>query len=103
MPAPMRIRCQSAGDKVIVRVIMVHDMETGLRRDLDGQLVPAWFIQRVSATCNGQVVMTAEWGTAVAKDPFLQFNIKGAKVGDRIEISWVDNRGATRTDGATVS
>ena len=103
MPDPMRIRCQLTGEKVAIRVIMAHEMETGLRRDEDGQAVAAWFIQRVTATCNGQVVMTAQWGPSVARNPFLQFNLKHAKAGDRIEIRWVDNRGETRTDGATVS
>jgi sulfur-oxidizing protein SoxZ len=103
MPDPTRIRCQLNGDKVAVRVIMAHEMETGLRRDIDGQLVPAWFIQRVTATWNGQVVLTAQWGASVARNPFLQFNVKGARAGDRIEISWSDNKGGTRTDSATVS
>jgi len=49
------------------------------------------------------VVMTAEWGPAVAKNPYLQFSVKGAKAGDKIAISWKDNRGDTRRDEATVS
>jgi len=39
----------------------------------------------------------------VAKNPFLQFNVKGAKVGDKITISWVDNKGDKRSDEATVA
>ena len=45
----------------------------------------------------------AEWGPAVAKNPFLQFTVKGAKAGDKVAITWKDNRGDTRTDEATVS
>jgi hypothetical protein len=41
-------------------------------------------------------VLTAEWGPAVAKNPFLQFTVKGAKAGDKIAITWKDNRGETR-------
>ena len=47
--------------------------------------------------------MTAQWGPAVAKNPFLQFNVKGAKAGDKIGISWVDNKGDKRSDEATVT
>jgi sulfur-oxidizing protein SoxZ len=47
--------------------------------------------------------MTAEWGTAVSKNPFLQFSVKGAKAGDKIAVTWKDNKGETRTDEATVS
>ena len=103
MADPMRIRAQAAGDKTTVRVLMSHEMETGQRKDAAGKIVPAWYIQEVTAALNGKTVMTAEWGTAVSKNPFMQFAIKGAKAGDKIAVTWKDNRGDTRTDEATVS
>ncbi|MRD46414.1 thiosulfate oxidation carrier complex protein SoxZ [Caenimonas koreensis DSM 17982] len=99
----MRIRAQVAGDKATVRVLMAHEMETGQRKDAAGKTIPAWFIQEVSAQLNGKPVLTAEWGPSVSKNPFLQFNVKGAKAGDKIAVTWKDNRGDTRTDEATVS
>jgi sulfur-oxidizing protein SoxZ len=103
MPDPMRIRAQSAGDKTVVRVLMSHEMETGLRKDSSGKPVPAWYIQQVSASLNGKPVMSAEWGPSISKNPFLQFNLKGGKAGDKVSITWTDNKGETRTDEATVS
>ncbi len=103
MADPMRIRAQMAGDKATVRVLMSHEMETGQRRDAAGALVPAWFIQEVSATHNGKVVMQAQWGPSIAKNPFLQFSVRGAKAGDKITVNWLDNKGDKRTDEATVS
>ncbi len=103
MADPMRIRAQVAGDKATVRVLMAHEMETGTRRDPAGNIVPAWFIQEVTVTHNGKIVLTAEWGTAVSKNPFLQLVVKGAKVGDKIGVTWKDNKGGTRTDEATAS
>jgi sulfur-oxidizing protein SoxZ len=99
----MRIRAQAAGDKATIRVLMSHEMESGQRKDGNGKLIPAWHIQDVTATLNGKVVMTAEWGPAVSKNPFLQFTIKGAKAGDKVGVVWKDNKGDTRTDEATVS
>jgi sulfur-oxidizing protein SoxZ len=90
MSDPMRIRAQAAGSIATVRVLMSHEMETGQRKDAAGKTIPAWFIQEVSAT-------------SIAKNPFLQFNVKGAKAGDKITVSWVDNKGDKRTDEATVS
>jgi sulfur-oxidizing protein SoxZ len=78
-------------------------METGQRKDSAGKVIPAWHISDVVATHNGKQVLSAEWGPAVAKNPFLQFTIKGAKAGDKVAITWKDNRGETRTDEATVS
>ena len=103
MADPMRIRAQAAGDKVTVRVLMSHEMETGQRKDSAGKTIPAWFIQEVTAAHNGKTILSAEWGPSVSKNPFLQFNVKGAKAGDKITISWKDNRGDTRTDEAVVS
>ena len=103
MADPMRIRAQASAGKAVVRVLMSHEMETGQRKDANGKVVPAWFIDEVSASLNGKVVLTAEWGPAVSKNPFMQFTIKGAKAGDKVAISWKDNHGDTRTDEATVS
>jgi sulfur-oxidizing protein SoxZ len=99
----MRIRAQSSGDKATVRVLMAHEMESGMRKDASGNTVPAWFIQEVTASLNGKQVLSAEWGPAVSKNPFMQFAVKGAKAGDKIAITWKDNKGASRTDEATVS
>ena len=103
MSAPMRIRAQMAGDKATVRVLMNHEMETGQRKDAAGKTIPAWFIQDVSASLNGKPVLTAQWGPSIAKNPFLQFNVRGAKAGDKIAVTWKDNKGESRTDEATVS
>jgi sulfur-oxidizing protein SoxZ len=82
---------------------MSHEMETGQRKDAAGKTIPAWHITDVTATHNGKTVLTAEWGPAVAKNPFLQFTVKGAKAGDKIGVTWKDNKGDTRTDEAVVS
>jgi len=103
MADPMRIRAQSAGDKTTVRVLMSHEMETGMRKDASGKTIPAWFIQEVSAALNGKSVMTAQWGASISKNPFLQFTIKGAKAGDKVSVTWTDSKGDKRTDEATVS
>ena len=103
MADPMRIRAQVAGGNATVRVLMAHEMETGQRKDSAGKVIPAWYIQHVTAQLNGKNVMTAQWGPAVSKNPFLQFVVKGAKAGDKIAVNWKDNKGDTRSDEATVS
>jgi sulfur-oxidizing protein SoxZ len=103
MADPMRIRAQAQGGNAVVRVLMSHEMETGQRKDSSGKIIPAWHISNVTATHNGKQVLNAEWGPAVAKNPFLQFTVKGAKAGDKIAVTWKDNKGESRTDEATVS
>ena len=103
MADPMKIRATLAGDKVVVKVLMAHEMETGLRKDSAGKTIPAWFIQNVTATHNGKTVLSAQWGPAVSKNPFLSFKFKGGAKGDKVIITWVDNRGDKRTDEATIA
>ena len=102
MADPMRIRATAQGDEVDVRVLMSHEMETGQRKNSAGALVPAHFISNVTVTHAGKTVLAAEWGPAVAKNPYLQFKFKGGKKGDEITVTWVDNKGETRTDKAII-
>jgi sulfur-oxidizing protein SoxZ len=99
---PTRIRASMQGDKVLVRLLMSHEMESGQRKDADGKVVPAHFIREVQVKHNGRTVLAAQWGPAVSKNPFLQFSFSGGKPGDRIQVSWVDNRGDRRTDEAPI-
>ena len=103
MADPMRIRAKMEGDKTVVRVLMSHEMETGQRKDASGKLVPAWFIQEVTATCNGKTVLSAQWGPSVSKNPYLQFQFSGAKAGDKVNVTWVDSKGDKRSDEATIA
>ena len=103
MADPMKIRATQVGDSTEVKVLMNHEMETGQRKDAQGKTIPAWFIQNVTATHNNKTVLAAEWGPAVSKNPFLSFKFKGAQKGDKVQVTWVDNRGDKRTDEATIA
>jgi sulfur-oxidizing protein SoxZ len=102
MSDPMRVRAAESGGVVDVKILMKHDMESGLRKDASGKAVPAWFIKTLNVKAQGKDVLNAEFGTAVSKDPFLNFKYKGAK-GDKIVVSWLDSKGDTRTDETTAS
>ena len=93
MPNTIKIRAKLAGDTTVVKALISHPMETGQRKDKAGKKIPAHFIQEVVCELNGTVVLTALWGPAVSKRPFLQFKVEGAKKGDTIKLSWVDNKG----------
>ena len=103
MGNPMKIRASAKDGVTEVKVLMSHEMETGFRKDASGNSIPAWFISEVTAKLDGKVVMTAQWGPSVSKNPFLAFKIKGGKAGDKIAITWVDSKGDTRTDEASIT
>ena len=103
MADPMKIRAHVVGDATEVKVLMSHEMETGQRKDAQGNTIPAWFIQNVRVMHDDKVVLAAQWGPAVAKNPFLSFKFKGGAKGDKVKITWVDNHNETRTDEATIA
>ena len=103
MPDPMRIRAVAKDGGVNVKILMSHEMETGQRKDSAGKPIPAHYIQHVSATWQGKVVLSAQWGTAVSKNPFLEFSFKGGQKGEKIQVTWTDNKGEKRTDESTIN
>jgi sulfur-oxidizing protein SoxZ len=103
MAEPMKIRATLMGDVADVRILIMHPMETGQRKNDLGNLVPAHFITNVTVTQNGKPVFNADWSQAVSRNPFLGLRIKGAKLGDKIGVTWVDTKGEKRSDEAIVS
>jgi sulfur-oxidizing protein SoxZ len=93
MADPMKIRAGLKGDIADVRVLMNHPMETGQRKDSSGNVIPLHFIQEIAVKLNGKTVIEAQVSQAVSRNPVFSFRVKGAKAGDRLEISWLDNKG----------
>ena len=94
MAGSIKIRAKVKGDTCEVKALIKHVMETGLRKDKKtGKAIPAHFIQEVNCDHNGKNVLNALWSGAVSKNPYLSFKFSGAKAGDTIKLSWVDNEG----------
>jgi sulfur-oxidizing protein SoxZ len=93
MAEPMKIRATLKGDLAEVRVLMVHPMETGQRKDANGDIVPVHFIQEVTVRVNGKAMLEGQISQAVSRNPVFSFRLKGVKAGDMLEIAWLDNRG----------
>jgi sulfur-oxidizing protein SoxZ len=89
----IKMRAQLKNGITEVKVLMSHPMETGRRKSDFGDVIPAHFIQQVSAFLNQQPVMQAQWGTGISKNPYLTFYLSQAKQGDMVKIVWLDNRG----------
>jgi sulfur-oxidizing protein SoxZ len=102
MAEPMKIRTKLDGDVADVRVLMAHPMETGQRKDDSGKVVPLHFIQTIVVQLNGKPVFHAETSQAIARNPVFGFKVNGAKAGDKLAITWTDNKGDRRTDEVAV-
>ena len=94
MAKGIKIRATAKKGSTTVKALMSHKMETGLRKNKKtGKKIPANFIQEVKCEHNGNNVLTALWGPAISKNPYLSFKFKGGAAGDTIKVSWVDNKG----------
>ena len=84
--ASIKIRAQEKGGVTTVKTLISHPMETGLRKDSKtGKKIPAHHVTEVTAEHNGKQVMSANWGGAISKNPYLSFKFKGASAGDKGE------------------
>ncbi len=94
MANTIKVRAKVKGGVATVKCLISHPMETGLRKDKKtGEKIPAHFIQEVNCEHNGKNVLNAQWNGSISRNPFLSFSFKGAKAGDTLKVSWVDNKG----------
>ena len=103
MGNPMKIRAASKDGVTEVKVLVSHEMETGQRKDAAGALVPAWFITELVAKHGDKVVLTSDFGPSVSKNPYLAFKFKGGAKGEKVTVTWKDNKGDSRTDEAAIN
>lgn len=94
MSQAMKLRSIAHPEFFEIKVLMQHEMETGLRKDeRTGATIPAHFIQLVEVALNGKPVMAMQWGVAISQNPYLGFRLKGAKSGDLVTVKATDNLG----------
>lgn len=97
MTETIKIRASSSGQETTVRLLLLHPMESGNRKDASGAVLPAHHITDLQVTHNGRPVLVAQFGPAVARDPLISFRFAGGRPGDTIAVSWTDNHGASRS------
>ena len=97
----IKTRPKDGGTEILV--LVNHPMETGLRVDPKiKEKIPPHFIQKLTVEVNGKPVANADLGVAVSKDPLIGVAVKGAKAGDKVKVSWSDNRGENENTETTV-
>lgn len=100
MADPTKIRANIKEGEGELRFLVGHEMESGLRKDARGAVIPAHFIQTLTVALNGKIIIEGHLGPAISKNPLFSFRLSDVKVGDTVTVSWVDNLGERRTDEA---
>jgi len=91
----MKIKAKVKGDVIAAKVMVKHDMLTYDQAKKKG--VDANFITHISAKVNDKVVYDLSSSQFLSKNPLFKFKFKGAKAGDKLEVTWVDLKGNTKT------
>ena len=101
--ASIKMRAKTSDGVTTIKALISHAMETGTRKDKKtGKKIPAHFIQEVVCEHKGNKVMTANWGPAISKNPYLSFKFTGGAAGDTVKLSWVDNKGGKDSGETTI-
>ena len=95
---PMKMRATLGEGFTDVRVLMTHPMLT--EQQSKGQ---PHFIQNVTVKVNGRTAIDGQISQAVSRNPVFTFRLKGGAKGDKIEVSWQDNKGETNRAEIAVS
>ena len=80
------------GEPFEVRVLVQHPMETGFRRDLDGQAIPTHIVDKMACSYGGHTVFSAELGTGISANPYIVFYVVAQASGEMV-VEWSDDRG----------
>ena len=81
------------GEVIEVKTLISHEMETGLRKDSSGKVVPRRIIKQFVAKFNGKEVMKADWHPAISANPYQSFFVKATESGE-FEFTWSDDDGS---------
>ena len=84
------------GDVIEIKTLIAHVMETGLRKDQDGKIIPRKIINKFTAEFNGKPVFSADIEPAVAANPYMQFTARVEESGT-FRFTWVDDDGTVTT------
>jgi len=99
----MKVKARKRKDRVSVKLLAKHPMETGLRKDKEtGEVIPAKYIQELTCKHKEKLVFIANFGRAVSKNPYLSFSFVGGEKGDELILRWEDNTGESKTVEAII-
>ncbi len=82
----------AAGDNITIKTLISHKMESGQRKDGDGNLIPRSIINRFTADFNGENVIDVTLEPAISTNPYFQFDATVPESGE-FKFTWYDDDG----------
>ena len=91
----------AAGEVVSIKTLISHQMESGQRKDKDGNLIPRSIINRFTCTFNGESVIDVTLEPAISTNPYFQFEAKVPAAGE-FAFTWYDDDGSVYEDKQSI-
>jgi sulfur-oxidizing protein SoxZ len=85
------------GEVIVIKTLISHEMETGLRKDRDGNVIPRQILNKFTCAFNGTEVFSCDLEPAVSANPYIEFSARVNESGT-FTFSWVDDNGSVYTD-----
>lgn len=83
----------SAGEAITIKTLISHKMESGQRKDDDGNVIPRSIINRFVVDFNGQNVIDVALEPAISTNPYFQFEAVVPESGE-FKFTWYDDDGS---------
>lgn len=91
----------SAGEVIVIKTLISHEMESGQRKDKEGKPIPRKIINKFSCEFNGQPVFSCDLDPAISANPYFEFSAKVPESGT-FKFTWVDDDGSIYTDEQSI-
>lgn len=95
-------RDATAGETITIKTLISHPMESGQRKDGDGNVIPRSIINRFTCDFNGENVIDVTLEPAISTNPFLEFQAVVPETGTFV-FTWYDDDGDIYTDSKDIT
>ena len=96
------IRTRIANNATYVDLRVSHPMESGIRTDAQGVVIPSWYLTHMDVYLEDKHVTQLELGPLVSRNPAISLVLNGGREEDTIKVTWRDNRGEAGEKLATI-
>jgi sulfur-oxidizing protein SoxZ len=83
----------AAGEAITLKTLISHKMESGQRKDKEGNLIPRSIINRFTCEFNGETVVDVTLEAAISTNPYFQFEATVPEAGEFV-FTWYDDDGS---------
>lgn len=92
----------SAGEEIVIKTLISHQMESGQRKDGDGNIIPRSIINRFTCDFNGENVIDVEMDPAISTNPYFEFEATVPETGE-FKFTWYDDDGSVYEDSKEIT